>query len=507
MGGLTGALIGPTSRMTCFRRESTWFNTRLGALSVTQLATEFKKRGVQKALAGRGRYVLFVGRAHVAPERDRLEARLTSLCKTKRISRARCRIVFGDQIARWVNRVPAVAIRPEFGKPYPGFQTVAVWSQQQQMQNEFHLDESRQQIIDRLDCFIRSSHSGGVIRIEGPAGVGKTRVVLEALKGNGVQERRTVYCPSAEDPYAQQLMSALQGQQANAIVVLDECDYERQDVLRPYAEGAGDEVRVICVGTADVFHGVPSALEQILRVPPLPDESIKSIVSKAYPSAPLEVVEIARRLASGYVKLAMFVAGELAARPDFPLTELRKIPDIRTFLKRFVSEATQKTLQALSLLARVGWEGSLREEAQALARVVELLFNHMQDSVARLKERGVVLPRGRYPYVSPDLLAIQAAAELWDARSELITIVSDLPGPGPRRQLLFRLAAMADHPEVRKGLGRLLGDKGLLRTFAVLDVTVPQRGVSASQRGTPGGSGRHIGTNTWSSFARRPIGF
>ncbi len=353
-GGIDGRIDWPDVPHDLFSAGINVVQYKTGALSVTQLATEFKKRGVQKALAGRGRYVLFVGRAHVAPERDRLEARLTSLCKTKRISRARCRIVFGDQIARWVNRVPAVAIRPEFGKPYPGFQTVAVWSQQQQMQNEFHLDESRQQIIDRLDCFIRSSHSGGVIRIEGPAGVGKTRVVLEALKGNGVQER-TVYCPSAEDPYAQQLMSALQGQQANAIVVLDECDYERQDVLRPYAEGAGDEVRVICVGTADVFHGVPSALEQLLRVPPLPDESIKSIVSKAYPSAPLEVVEIARRLASGYVKLAMFVAGELAARPDFPLTELRKIPDIRTFLKRFVSEATQKTLQALSLLARVGW--------------------------------------------------------------------------------------------------------------------------------------------------------
>ena len=95
----------------------------------------------------------------------------------------------------------------------------------------------------------------------------------------------------------------------------------------------------------------------------------------------------------------------------------------------------------------------------------------MKRGVSDLKHRGVVLPRGRYLYVSPDLLAIKAAAEIWDARgADLIRIVGGLPGGfSSAEQLLLRLAMMmARHVEVRRAVERMLGDEGSLRQSRTL---------------------------------------
>jgi hypothetical protein len=72
-------------------------------------------------------------------------------------------------------------------------------------------------------------------------------------------------------------------------------------------------------------------------------------------------------------------------------------------------------------------------------------------------------------YVSPDLLAIEAAADLWDEkRAELIDVVLALK-PAPRRQLLRRLAVMSEHAEVRKAVARILSRDGLYPTLKELD--------------------------------------
>ncbi len=123
----------------------------------------------------------------------------------------------------------------------------------------------------------------------------------------------------------------------------------------------------------------------------------------------------------------------------------------------------------LSLLARVGWEEDLQEEAKTIAKFVELPFGKLQSAVRLLRKHGVVVPRGRYLYVSPDLLAVEAAADLWDEKgSRLVDLVLKLK-PSPRRQLLQRLAMMGEHEEVHKAVERILSRKGLFPTLKELD--------------------------------------
>jgi hypothetical protein len=154
--------------------------------------------------------------------------------------------------------------------------------------------------------------------------------------------------------------------------------------------------------------------------------------------------------------------------PQVP-TKLAEVPDIQQFLRRFVARETLKSLQVLSLLARIGWEENLREEARSIAKFLRLPFAKLESAVIQLKRQGVVVARGRYLYVSPDLLAIEAAASLWDEKgAHLIDLVLKLQ-PDPRRQLLQRLAMMGDHQEVKKAVDRILSRDGLYPSLKELD--------------------------------------
>ncbi|MBZ5726791.1 MAG: hypothetical protein LAP87_17565 [Acidobacteriia bacterium] len=440
-----------------------------GRLTVAQLATEFGKPGVRRTLRGGGNYLLLVAHDYVVPTRDKHQKEIARLCRLRKLPVSRCKILYGDQMARWASRHLAIPILPEFGKPLHGFATVNQWKQDPLFQNEYFADPSRKEIIDAVRSFVSSPGEENILRIEGMAGVGKSRLVLESLSERGVSEA-TLYAPDAEAPQVQDFLASVQSDvSTRGIMVVDECTSDRQEVLMRYARLAGPRLRLICVGPAEILAPLRSGLTKIYQVLPLGDGDIRTILQGAADRFPLEIVSTTVRVSGGYVKLALFVS-RILAKQNVPLVELRQIGDVRQVLKKFVPKGTAQTLEALSLLSRVGWEDEVREEAKALAKAVGLDFGEMQRSVRELKDQGIVLPRGRYLYVSPDLLAIKAAAELWDERgADLIRIAGDLPGDQPRRHLLLRLVMMAEHREVRKAVERMLADDGLFKTIEDLD--------------------------------------
>jgi hypothetical protein len=471
--GVDGRLIWPKgANHDVLRSGPVVLQYKSGKLKKGEIRKEFVKKGVQNVLKKpSGQYILFVSHDYVRQSRDRHLKSLAALCKRRRIAPRRCHIVYGDQIARWISRFPSVVILPELGSGYPAFVTVNQWQQSRNLKNPFKLNTEREEVIKQLRSFAISTVDDNIFRVEGLAGVGKTRLVLEALRVSGIAES-TMYCFDADSPNALQLLAELQAHvDASAVIVLDECDRERQETLRPYVENAGGRLRLVCVGPAEKLLPTQIASGALYQVKPLPEEEMRSVIGDFHANAPREIVDTAVRLAGGMPKLAVFIADTLIKKQGLRLNELVEVDTVQSFLKRFVDKDTFDTLKGLSLLAKVGWDGELEVEAKAIAEKGLLLpFHQMQRSVKRLKDQGVVLSRGKYLYVSPDLLAISAAAELWDERgAKLIGIISDLPGPGPRRQFLRRLATMTDFPTVRQATERLLGTQGLYSTIEELD--------------------------------------
>jgi hypothetical protein len=470
-GGIDAKMRWPAnSTHEVLKPGDTVLQFKSGKITLADIAKEFSKPGVRGALRHGARYVLLVGHDYVGKDANRRRAKLHQLCKDRRISPKRCEMLFGSQIARWVERHPSVIVMPELGLGYPGFATVEARLRNSELQNPWKPDDARSAIIKQIQLFARRETSSYVMRIEGPAGVGKTRVALEGLRHPGTEET-AIYTPNADESIVSQLLMAIQGNpEAKAFVVVDECDRERQEVLKSYAELAEGRLLLLFVGPADVLSQSTVTSPDLFVLVPLSESKIREILSAAVGTITKEVSDIAVRLAGGYVKLALFVTHFVSQHKDIPAAELAKVDNVRTFLKRFVDLQTRRALQLLSLLARVGWEEELKDEAEALAKYFDVSMADFRHGAKALRDRGVVVPRGRYLYVSPDLLAISAAADLWDETGpELIDIVTVLPREGPRRELLKRLASMGSQPKVREAVEGLLGTEGLFKTLSDLD--------------------------------------
>lgn len=442
-----------------------------GKLSLDELRSEFRKPGVQAALKNGGAHLILAGKDYVKQGATVRQRELRRLCGRKKLPAHRAAILFGSAIARWISRYLAVVARPELRQNIHEFKTVERWRKDNaQMLNPFKADPERTDTIKRIHAFLDSSAAEPIFRLEGSAGVGKTRLVLEAVN-DPKYESQTLYALNAEGREVQPFLSWIHdGPERSAIAVVDECDATKQNALAPYAANSGGRLKLICVGVSDVLYkGTPADIVPTYQLHRLADSYIDAILREAFPSATNELIQLSVKLSEGYVKLAMFIFGMMDKFGPLSPLQLADAPTIRQFLHRFVPTETLKGLQVLSLLARVGWEEDLQEEAKTIAKFVGLPFGKLQSAVALLRKQGVVVSRGRYLYVSPDLLAVEAAADLWDEKGPgLVDLVLKLK-PSPRLQLLQRLAMMGEHEQVQKAVEGILSRKGLFPTLKELD--------------------------------------
>jgi hypothetical protein len=441
---------------------------KAGKLVLSDLKKELSKPGVKQTIRGGGNYILCVGHDYNSTDAGKWRQKFHRLLRGKRIPLKKSRILLASEIAHLVSRYPSVVVMPELGKDIPLFLTVGRWSTQHNL--GWKPDAARLETIERIRTYTRGSGSGEVLRIEGPAGVGKTRVALEGVKESGIAEA-TVYAPNSEDPHLIDLLSFLVGNpQARAVIMADECSLERQNVLKSYAEACAGRLKLICVGTPDLLTARLLASANLVLLEVLSDEQIRAILGQIPQSIPQEVIDTAVRVAKGFVKLAIFVVRQLMEQRDLDLLELSQIGDVGDFLRRFVKPEIRDVLQAFSLLARVGWKEDLGAEANAIASYLDIPMREMRKGVIALRNQGVLMEQGRYMYVTPDLLAIFASALLWEQEgSDLIKIIEKLPGRDSCLQLLRRLAAMGQHPDVRSAVETLLGSGGLYQQLADLD--------------------------------------
>src|SRR5260370_19318421 len=275
---------------------------------LSDLKKELSKPGVRQTIRAKGNYILCVGHDYNSTDAGKWRQKFHQLLREKKIPIKKSRILFASEIAHLVSRYPSVVVMPELGKDIPVFFTVGRWSTQHNL--DWKPDAARLETIERIRTYTRGSGSGEVLRIEGPAGVGKTRVALEGVKESGIAEA-TVYAPNSDDPHVIDLLSFLVGNpHARAVIVADECSIERQNVFKSYTEACTGRLKLICVGTPDLLAARLLASANLVLLEGLSDEQIRVILCQILQSIPQEVIDTAVRVAKGFVKLAIFVVHE-----------------------------------------------------------------------------------------------------------------------------------------------------------------------------------------------------
>jgi hypothetical protein len=249
-----------------------------------------------------------------------------------------------------------------------------------------------------------------ILRLVGAAGNGKTRFVLEAVRG-GRFEGSILY---ARDPgeLSPSFVSHLRSTpDARCTVVVDEVDDIEAERLRDHFSSMPEGVRVIMIGT----DAAGRAQGGTLQVEGLSEDLLVATINAIVPGLPEDVPRSVAAVCERSPKPAVVIAEQIKADPTLVPTRFVADGRARNVLDRYLEldpgDPSWKAVSGVALLERVGWTRDVEIESERLFDALNLIpvdARHAVDDVHR--RLGVVPTAGRYRYVSPAILADHLAA-------------------------------------------------------------------------------------------------
>lgn len=455
---------------------------------------ESQKPGVQAAIQADGWYYFVVGKGYSDVERrNRLAA--VNHCYVERGLTPKGRLLTAQDVADWVSAYPAVAMQPYFGRPvHDELLTFEGWQNLAELRVayvNFEVDDQRQRIINEIGNLIASQVEFKHIGIVGRTGIGKTRLILEAIRANGLEYNTLYVCSPQGIPT--NLFSYIEANlNIRLILVVDECTFDNATRLHRRAQRCGDRLLLITVGHEHQLAIRLNPSFPLFGLDRLADESIQRIVRQISPTMPQELVSFIIRASGGYVKLATAMAESLARNPNLlGAVQLTGVPDIRHVLETLVPDPSdRRVMEALSLLQHIGLDDEVAQEGQVVANFMGIDFRELKRVAEKMRQSGLVVKRGRYRYVSPHLLAVWFATEVWQARGEdivndLLLAENGLPTLDAKGALLERLADLGEEDVAAPVVEKLLGPDGLFADIEVIDHSIRSQVFAILVRAAP----------------------
>ena len=457
--------------------RSVW-QYKAGSVSWQRLREEIEKQGVKDALRLGGTYVLVVGRPITTQQREREEPRfnetLAEIAPGLKID-----LRSGEQIAEWATSRRAAMFH--LGRNMGGFVEVERELQVSVHAHRFTPDAQRDDIRDRFRAWAEDTEGSLHFRLFGQAGVGKTRLALEAAR----QRFDAIYSPAPAQEAREFLQWMVAHESVSAIAVVDECSALEAEQLADRVELSNGRIRLVTVGRERIPGG-----DWQFPLDPLDNTTMREFVHSIAPELPLEQQVWVAELAGGYVKLARLLALETAKLgPDTPLWAM----DIGQLVGRMVPDREQRrALTVVALMSHVGWEGDAASEGKLIAKALGVSWQHCREAIVQLEDQGLIGVAGRFRYATPELLAIWSAAEAWRAHGEdLLQVRQSLNADG-RKRFDDRLGSMAGVDRAEEFVRDVLAHKGPFRDidviaanaglFSALAKVVPEAAVRALER-------------------------
>jgi hypothetical protein len=445
-------------------------------LTEKKLQTELQKPAVQDAFKGGAGYVLVNQKGMAASLQVSRQKKLADLAKAAGCS-GPVLLYVSDHVAHWASTVPAVILtfHPPFLAQY--FRADEFLRLDQRHSTEFSPDDRRVAIIESIRIRVFSDAAVSISsRIQGKPGVGKSRLGLELVRALGIADL-TLYGPQV--PSTELIGWIAANPDVHATLVIDECDEVVAAELAALAHQCDGRLRLITIGPGD------SAGADVYQVEVLPTETMEQVVRSVSSTLTGDQVRWVAERTEGYVKLAVVVAQAIAAGIA-SIDAMTTYGEIVRAVERLLLESAdgKRMLTGMALLSRVGWEGDVSAEGQGLAAFMGVPWASAEQEVAQALDRGVVVRRGRYRYVSPELLAVWLAADFWKDQGHRIGDLAQLlPTPASKESLMERLSQLGDVPAARQVLEELLGADGPFRDIGSIESPAASRTFATIARG------------------------
>lgn len=376
----------------------------------------------------------------------------------------RIRVVDANLLARWSSEFPSLAVSGFFNGP--GGQVISFdeWTRSSAHTSQWIDSAEKVAAIGTIHERL-SNESNTRIRVQGDSGLGKTRLVMEALRN---EEWRSVvaYLPQSENLGPEVLPYLLSGQRV-VIVVADECDARDHDKLAERIPD-GSPVKLITIGESSTY----PLLDPVVPPGKLEPADVERYLVENFP----ELWDEARRLVAEYcdgnVRFAHVIARRIRTVGRSDATDLIRRGDLETFVSGLLPEGGRSFFlcSLLSLAERVGWEGDVAHQLEALATFAGADVAEMREAGAVLKAAGLLTEQGRYRAVSPKPVAVVLAASAWRERgTEVLRQLFPLADREMALSILRRGAQLGTFAPTAEALQELMSPSGPLGSLEIIE--------------------------------------
>mgnify|MGYP001012135848 CR=1 FL=1 len=252
---------------------------------------------------------------------------------------------------------------------------------------------------------------GNAVRVIGPSGYGKTRLVYQliasqvALPQDALSESQTIYC-LYEDVKDQLINIAreIADTGSRALLIVDDCPDDMHMRLRETVHRDGSQCHLITIGVETKTHGIRHNL--IIELNRASDTLISHIAAATNTQVSKNNSSLIRDLSQGFPRMAVFASRALECGDE-------ELSSVETLISRIVwgeheeNQSALESLQLLSLFTVVGMENDAARELEELAAYSGKTGQKMFRELKRFSERGVLFRLGDYGEVQPLPLAMR----------------------------------------------------------------------------------------------------
>ena len=424
----------------------------------------FEKPRVMDAVAAGHAVIFMMARDHG----NEYEARVVKAAQRLKIPLKEGQLVIltGVTLAAQIQPIPALAASVlELDMQLLPF---ADWAGEEPFRNLYQTDSKLEVRLAELRAMLQSPRTR--LRIVGSPGDGKTRTVMEAIRGT-THQATTLYAHQPHDVPGQLLQYLRQTADARCVLVVDEVDDDTAEDLRAKCDTMPTGVHLILIGIDASGRPQP----ETLQVEGLTEDLLIKTIDAITPGLPAGVAKEIAEVCERSPKLAVLIANRISQEPSLVSLSLRlKDRRIQSVLERYLNIGNDDifALSAMALLERVGWTGDVEGESVTLYKALGMDPTLSRGRVEHLHDRYGIAPlAGRFRYISPGILGDHLAARRlkgWTADSlkQFFDMISPKMSESFSRRIR-RLTSVIENREIVEVA--VLGDHGPFRDIEELE--------------------------------------
>lgn len=318
-------------------------------------------------------------------------------------------------------------------------------------------DENRAKNLDSLIAALGASRAA--IRLTGASGLGKTRLLLEAIEKSQTIDDSSVLifnAPGYETEIKECIRSMVEDR-ADGLAVIENCSIDLHNHLAKEVNKTDCLLKLVTIGYSN--EQVDDSIH--IQLSPLTDDAIKQVLSPILIGMDPSDIDRVARFAQGYPLMATLIA-EQYQKEGRLLGSIETSSVVRKLIDGDggITEAEKSVLSACSLFDVFGTtEGAAGEEAKFIAENVAGSELRVFDRVISTFTRRQIINRaGRYARLIPKPLALTLASEWWEQTSyeRQKQLIDNLPN-SLMQSFCTQASYLDNQPSVQRFSDRLFG--------------------------------------------------